>query len=241
MQLAIAADKFPLLFMLGGLLLGFAFARLNTRLIRAHKRWWPFKDIERKGLHLHHAVFGLVLMVLAGTMFLGANPDDVRWMSGLAFFFGVGIGLVLDEFALILHLRDVYWLEEGRQSITAVILAVVFAGFVIVGFYPLGIASDTLTGSLWTIVVTVIVNLSLLIVASVKGKYFLALLGFFLIPVAVVAAIRLARPNSPWARRFYTSRPRKKEKSLRREAAWSRRKRAILEFIGGRPTARGRR
>jgi hypothetical protein len=239
MNLVISAQKLPLLFTLAGLLLGFGFARLNTRLIRAHTSWWPFKDIERGGLHLHHAVFGIVLMVLAGTTFIGANPDDVRWSSVLAFFFGVGVGLVLDEFALILHLKDVYWAEEGRQSITAVIMAVVFAGFLIIGLSPLGVRSPSLAGSLWVFVATIVINLGLLVVVSLKGKYFLVFLGFFVIVFALVGAIRVARPGSPWARSRYGKRPAKLARSREREAAWARRKRRILEFIGGRPTARG--
>lgn len=53
--------------------------------------------------------------------------------------FGIGAGLVLDEFALILHLDDVYWSEAGRKSVEAVVLTAALVGLVLAGFTPFGV------------------------------------------------------------------------------------------------------
>ncbi len=68
-------------------------------------------------LHVHHMVFGLVLVLVAGVLDL----VDVRRRTR-AVLFGAGAALVLDEFALILNLADVYWAPQGRESIDAVIV-----------------------------------------------------------------------------------------------------------------------
>ena len=79
--------------------------------------WWP-GSIETGGLHVHHLVFGIVLMMAAGVMGY-ALLDTGFWYEVSALLFGIGIGLTIDEFALWLHLRDVYWAEEGRSSVDA--------------------------------------------------------------------------------------------------------------------------
>ncbi|GAA4957826.1 hypothetical protein GCM10023238_25670 [Streptomyces heliomycini] len=53
--------------------------------------------------------------------------------------FGIGAGLVLDEFALILHLDDVYWTEAGRKSVEAVVLTAALVGLLLAGFAPFGV------------------------------------------------------------------------------------------------------
>ena len=66
-----------------------------------------------------------------------AVDGGVPEFTAAAIFFGVGAALVLDEFALILHLEDVYWAEDGRTSVDAVFAAVAVAGLLILGFNPL--------------------------------------------------------------------------------------------------------
>src|SRR5664280_3280514 len=106
-----------------GLLVTFLAVRINTRLIRAKVRWW-FHDIESEGgLHVHHMVIGVVLMVVAGITLIAALPHDLT-LHLAALVFGAGVALTLDEFALILRLQDVYWTTEGRLSVDAVIVAV---------------------------------------------------------------------------------------------------------------------
>ena len=75
-------------------------------------------------VHLHHMVFGLLLILLVGLLDLASAAMPVR-----AVLFGIGAALVLDEFALILNLADVYWAPQGRESVDAV---VIFAAVLIV-------------------------------------------------------------------------------------------------------------
>jgi hypothetical protein len=89
------------------------------------------------GRHIHHLVWGILLLLLVGYSWLlrvGSGADHTsRWMSRLtAMLFGVGAALTLDEFALWLDLRDVYWEREGRKSVDAVLL---FGGLLSVGVW----------------------------------------------------------------------------------------------------------
>jgi hypothetical protein len=81
-------------------------------------------------------------------------------------------------------------------------------------------------------------NFALVAVAALKGKYPTALLGLFVSPVAWVAAVRLARPTSPWARWRYG--PKKRARAQRRAAAfddrWAPVRRHWDDLIGGTPT-----
>ena len=90
------------------------------------------------GLHIHHVVIGVILVMVSGlTMVTLAVDGGVPEFTAAAIFFGIGAALVLDEFALILHLQDVYWAEDGRTSVDAVFAAVAVAGLLILGFNPL--------------------------------------------------------------------------------------------------------
>jgi hypothetical protein len=68
-------------------------------------------------VHVHHMVFGLVLVLAAGVLDLADHTPRTR-----AVLFGVGAALILDEFALILNLADVYWAPQGRESIDAIVI-----------------------------------------------------------------------------------------------------------------------
>jgi hypothetical protein len=88
-----------------------------------HYRLLPFHDVvTRSGLHIHHFVWGILILLIVG--FAGFMVD-VRWHPWLAVAFGIGAALVIDEFALWLNLRDVYWTREGRWSVD---LGIVVAG-----------------------------------------------------------------------------------------------------------------
>jgi hypothetical protein len=106
-----------------GLLVTFLFVRMNTRLIRAKVSWW-FHNIEPEGgPHVHHTVIGVVLVVVAGVSLIALLPQGL-WLQLAALVFGAGVALTLDEFALILRLQDVYWMNEGRLSVDAVLVVV---------------------------------------------------------------------------------------------------------------------
>jgi hypothetical protein len=215
-----------------GMLASFGFIRMSTRLMRSPKvPWWP-GSVKTGGVHVHHLVFGIVLMMLAGFLEFAFQPDD-PWTEIFAAGFGIGVGLTLDEFALWLYLEDVYWAEEGRRSVDAVIIATVIAGAVAVGAAPIGQGD---TGSVLTIMLTMAVVLVIAAIAAVKGKYWSALVGVFFLPVAIVAAIRLARPDSPWARRFYGEGSDKLARCAKRDERTRRRYRRWQDLIGGAPS-----
>jgi hypothetical protein len=140
-----------------------------------------------------------------------------------ATFFGVGAALVLDEFALILHLQDVYWAEDGRTSVDAVFAAVAVAGLLILGFNPLsffdiGIWRDdhTLVARASVIAIAAL-TLLLAVVVLLKGKVWTGLVGMFITPLLFIGAMRLSRPHAPWARWRYGNKPRKMHRALERE------------------------
>jgi len=224
-----------------GLLATFLFVRINTRLIRANVSWW-FHDIESEGgTHVHHMVIGVVLMATVGILMIATAPSALL-AQALALLFGVGVALTLDEFALILNLQDVYWRKEGRLSVDAVVIVVTAAALFVVGADPFtGLTEPGLSGGL----LRVAVGLYVLIVAVpvvfclLKGKIWTGVIGLFFAWLAVIGAIRLARPNSPWARRRYRERPAKLAKAERREArlnahtiAW---RDAFFDLIAGKP------
>ena len=68
-------------------------------------------------------VIGVVLMATVGILLIALAPEEALAQI-LALLFGAGVALTLDEFALILHLQDVYWRKEGRLSVDAVIIVV---------------------------------------------------------------------------------------------------------------------
>src|SRR3954449_167363 len=98
---------------LQGFLGAFAFARLATWGIR--QSWWPSGDIHVSGRHIHHFVPGIVLAFGSGVGALTTRNERVE--SSLAIPFGVGMGLTMDEAALLLDLRDVYWTRQGLLSV----------------------------------------------------------------------------------------------------------------------------
>jgi len=103
----------------------FAVVRAITHLIRAGRG--PFHDVVTKGGHIHHLVWGILLLLGVGYLWLiqvGTGDAAERpWASPLtALLFGVASALTLDEFALWFTFRDVYWDREGRLSIDAVVL-----------------------------------------------------------------------------------------------------------------------
>ncbi len=219
------------LVLLGAMLLSFGFIRFSTRMIRAEVSWWP-GNVTPGGLHIHHLVFGIVAMMVAGFLGFALQPDD-PWLEILAALFGIGMGLTLDEFALWLHLEDVYWAEEGRSSVDAVILAAIIGGGFVVGFVPLDAGNG---GSTFAIVTSVAISLALCILVALKGKFTTAVVGMFIPPVAWVAAIRLARPGSWWAKRRYQAGSGKHVKAEARKVRHDRRVRRLQDLIGGAPS-----
>ena len=113
-------QKEPVFLLTLAFVLTFAAVRLITHAIK--NGWLPFlHNVDAGGLHIHHMVPGMLLVLLAG--YLSIVLGDRRPTRLLAVLFGIGAALVLDEFALWLRLADVYWEPEGRESIDAVVIA----------------------------------------------------------------------------------------------------------------------
>ncbi|MEV7086669.1 hypothetical protein AB0O07_12330 [Streptomyces sp. NPDC093085] len=230
--------KLPTLLALASFVLTFLFTRTVTRLIRAGKG--PFRNITPGGLHIHHAVPGVILTVIGGFGAVGSGRHGVG-AAVCAVIFGVGAGLVLDEFALILHLHDVYWTEQGRQSVEAVVLATALALLVLSGFSPLGVAELTpgQQQSRGSAILTILVNFVFVLVTLLKGKLRMALVGTLVPFVALIGALRLAKPGSLYARRLYARRPRARARAAlrayRRDRRWSGPRRRLQDWIGGTP------
>lgn len=188
----------PLLLMLASSFLTFAVTRLYTRIARARK--WRSGRVG--DVHLHHMVVGTVLTLVCGMLEIAFQPRDIG-MDFLAVGFGIGAAFVLDEFALTVHLRDVYWTPEGRHSIEVSIIWTLLGLMLLTGLAPFGIHDQTeVPRAIGFAVVIVAIGLS--IVTCLKGKLTLGLLSIFLPPVGLIAAYRLARPGSIWAQLFYS-------------------------------------
>ena len=111
-----SASKLPLLLCMIAFIVTFVITRIIVRMIRSGRG--PFKNNSVGGVHIHHVVPGIILMIIGGLVAIGGVGPG--WDNTAGVVFGMGLALVLDEFALILHLQDVYWEEEGRLSVDAV-------------------------------------------------------------------------------------------------------------------------
>jgi hypothetical protein len=230
--------KLPLLLALASFVLTFVITRVIVRLIRAGKG--PFGNVKAGGLHIHHVVPGVLLMVVGG---FGAVASS-RYGFGAylsAVLFGIGAGLVLDEFALVLHLDDVYWTEAGRQSVEVVVVTAALVGLVLGGFAPFGVndLTDQELQDRGGVILTVALNFLFALLALSKGKTRTAVFGVIVPFVALIGAVRLARPGSPWAKRLYSRRPRARAKArlraYRHDRRWAGPSRRFQDWIGGKP------
>lgn len=219
----------PLLCCLVAFILTFFVTRTFVRLIR-HRvetgrpaKWWHPRNVHVGGVHIHHVTFGVVLTLVSGLTLVTLSIDghEPQFMVA-ATLFGIGAALVLDEYALILHLSDVYWSEDGRTSVDAVFAAVAVAGLLIMGLHPLmfflPIWHDANSVALRAAVGgAMILTLPLAVMVVLKGKVWTGLLGMFLVVLLVIGAVRLSRPHAPWARWRYSTQPEKMRRALQRE------------------------
>ncbi len=234
----LANNRQGVFLVLVGFILSFAFIRMSTRLMRSPKvPWWPGSVVSDSGVHLHHLVFGIVTMMIAGTLGFAAHGES-PWAEICGFLFGVGAGLTIDEFALWVYLDDVYWAEEGRSSIDATVIAAAAMGLVVLGVNPL----DTGTESEGWLALIVSGLLLVLVVAICffKGRQLHGIIGFFIFPIAFYGACRIGKPDSAWARRRYGDRkPRKQakaEKRFRPDRRTEHFKEAFRDIVGGKPS-----
>jgi hypothetical protein len=219
--------------LLVGFLASWLFIRTSARMIRAQVSWWPGNVQTSGGLHIHHLVWGICLVLVSGFLGFALQPED-PWVDVLAALFGIGMGLTLDEFALWLRLEDVYWADEGRESVDAVVVALVFGGLVVLGAAPWEVADAE--GSVLAIAGVVAVHVTYCVVCALKGKAWMTVFGLVVPPVGITGAIRLAKPGSPWARRFYRNGGRRLERAKARWARLDARRHKALDAIAGAPS-----
>ena len=110
-------------------------------MIRKQVSWWP-GNVEVGGTHVHHLVWGICAMMIFGYVGVVHQPGSPWWEIVTAFF-AIGMGLALDEFALWVELKDVYWEKDGRKSIDAMIIAGCAAGVLLVGFSSWATLADS--------------------------------------------------------------------------------------------------
>jgi lysyl-tRNA synthetase class 2 len=222
-----------LFFLLLSFLLTFVAVRTYTRLARV--RAWG--SASPRGVHLHHVVPGIVASLAAGTAIIAFRPgsDSLVLLSGL---FGVGAALTLDEFALILHLDDVYWAEEGRKSIEATLMGFTFASLCLLTTAPLE-ADPSRDVPHWVLGGVIVANMSSALVTFLKGKLKLGVFGLVVPGVGVVGAARLAKPHSLWSRRFYAEEKlvRSRSRARFRHERYGCFKHHVYDVIGGAPSA----
>jgi hypothetical protein len=220
--------------LLGMFLLSFLFIRTSARLMRSPRvPWWPGSVTTDSGLHLHHLVWGIVLILLAGFLGFAVNPVS-PWNEILAGTFGVGAGFTLDEFALWVYLRDVYWAQEGRKSFDAVIVATVLGLLVVLGAAPFNVKGNS--SSIASVVIAVAADLALALAVILKGKPLLGLACIFVPIIAPFGILRLASPTSVWARHFYRADGRSMRRSIARWKRIDARRERLSSMIAGAPT-----
>ncbi len=231
-------DRQWLFLVLAGLVVSFAFIRFSTRMMRSPRvTWWPGSVVSDSGVHVHHLVFGIVLMIAAGTIsFAGFAVSPIYEICALLF--GVGIGLTIDEFALWLYLDDVYWAKQGRASVDATVIAVAAMGLVLLGVRPFDIDDDS-AGDLVVSIVAALILFGCVAICVLKHRLVHAMVGFFFFPLAIYGASRIGKPDSPWAHRFYAERnpgkQAKAEKRFRPDRRTDRFKEGVRDAIGGAP------
>ncbi|MFL5873912.1 MAG: hypothetical protein ACJ75T_10650 [Solirubrobacterales bacterium] len=222
-----------------GFILSFAFIRMSTRLMRSPKvPWWPGSIVSDSGVHLHHLVFGIVTMMIAGAGGFAAFGNS-PWTEICAFAFGIGAGLTIDEFALWVYLDDVYWAEQGRSSIDATVIAAAAMMLALLGFTPFTIEDGSIESILGTALSALLVFL-LVAICFLKGRILHGTIGFFVFPIALYGACRLGKPHSAWARRRYGARRPKKQTQAEERFPPDRRterfKNAFRDMVGGKPS-----
>jgi len=190
-------SRVPLLLLLLGFVLAFLLTRLYTRVARV--RGWGSGSVG--GVHLHHIVVGILLVLLSGLFTFALAPGGIP-RDVLALAFGIGAALVLDEFALSFYLRDVYWAREGHSSIDAALGGLALTALLLVGIAPFGIGGASYGPR--SVAFGIVAGSVVFTVATfLKGKVLTGIVGVFFPPLALVGACRLAKPHSLWARRLY--------------------------------------
>ena len=112
--------------LLASFVVTFCAARGITHVLRENQRAGPFRNMVLGRRHIHHFVPGIVLAFTAGTLAITTHNESLE--PKLAIAFGAGMGMTLDESALLLELDDVYWSQEGLISVQITLAVIAFLG-----------------------------------------------------------------------------------------------------------------
>jgi hypothetical protein len=173
----------------------FGFIRTSAHMIRAQVSWWPGNVQTKSGTHVHHLVWGILLLLSMG--YLGISTDlGSPWFEFVAIAFGIGMGLTLDEFALWLNLQDVYWQDKGRQSIDAVVVTTALLVIAVLGLeFWIAVWDAVLVlvgmdnGHVWVAVPIQLIGVALAFVCFRRGRKLTGIVGLFVPLVALVGAV----------------------------------------------------
>jgi hypothetical protein len=225
----------PTMWMFLAILFTFILTRMVTRMIRSGSGTGAgLGNVHIGGNHVHHQVFGILIIIGTGFYLVSETPRGAA-LSAAAAVFGAGVGLTIDEFALWLHLEDVYWTDQGRKSVDAIFCVLVITGALVGG-------TDFVTGQVgtaawWSSVAVIAVNLALCVICLLKGKVVTGVIGIFIGVVALVGAARLAKPGSWWATHRYASRPRRARRAaLRYDERYQERWNRLRDLVAGAPS-----
>ncbi len=190
-----AAGKETHFLILVAFLCSFGFIRTSAHMIKAQVSWWPGNVETKSGTHIHHLVWGILLILVTGYLGIATNIPS-PWFELVAIAFGIGMGLTMDEFALWLNLEDVYWTEKGRESVDA---AMVTVGLLLIALLGLQFWIDVYDavlvlcgfdrGSEWIAIPVQILGVGLAVVCFRKGRKIVGLVGLFVPLVALVGAV----------------------------------------------------
>jgi hypothetical protein len=173
----------------------FGFIRSSAHMIRAQVSWWPGNVETKGGTHIHHLVWGILLLITTGYVGIAtAIPDP--WFELVAIGFGIGMGLTMDEFALWLNLEDVYWAKKGRQSIDAVVVTVALLVIALLGLrFWIDVWDAVLVlggvdrGNEWLAIPVQVVGVALAFVCFRRGRKMAGIVGLFVPLVALIGAL----------------------------------------------------
>jgi hypothetical protein len=179
----------------------FGFIRTSAHLIRAQVSWWPGNVQTKGGTHVHHLVWGILLLLAMGYLGLAVETGS-PWLELTAILFGIGMGLTLDEFALWLNLEDVYWSSKGRQSIDAVVITASLLAISLLGLWfwidvyealllLLGFGGERFTGgeSAAFLVPWQLLGIVLAVFCLTRGRRWTGIVGLFIPLVALIGAV----------------------------------------------------
>jgi hypothetical protein len=106
-------------------------ARGIALLLRSRRSVGPFRDLRVGGRHIHHFVPGIVMSFVSGAAAIVTRDERIE--PKLALVFGTGMGLTLDESALLLELEDVYWTKKGLLSVQITLAVISLIGALALG------------------------------------------------------------------------------------------------------------